>query len=73
MNSTPEKTVILAGTLFSSVYLFSIALDNINKITLTRYNNNTSDSDNNKLIVINGISMLFSGFVFSYFTYKATK
>jgi hypothetical protein len=73
MLSTTEKTVILAGTLFSSVYLFSNALDSINRITSTRYNNSTSDSDNNKLIAINGLTMLFSGITFSYFTFVAIK
>jgi nitrate reductase gamma subunit len=73
MLSSTEKTVILAGTLFGSVYLFSTALYSINKITSTRYNNSTSDSDNNKLIAINGLTMLFSGLTFSYFTYKAIK
>jgi nitrate reductase gamma subunit len=73
MLSSTEKTVILAGTICGSVILFSNALDSINRITSTRYNNSTSDSDNNKLIAINGLTMLFSGLTFSYFTYKAIK
>jgi hypothetical protein len=73
MLSTPEKTFILAGTLFSSVFVFSLALDNINKITSTRYNNSVSDSDHNKIIAINGVTMLFSGLAFSYFTFVNIK
>jgi hypothetical protein len=73
MLSTPEKTVILAATLVSSVFIFSLTLDNINKIISTRYNNNITDSDHNKLIVINGVTMLFSGLTFSYFTFVAIK
>ena len=73
MLSSTEKTVIIAGTLFGSVFLFTNALDSINKITSTRYNNSTSDSNNNKLIAIYGLTMLFSGITFSYFTYKAIK
>jgi hypothetical protein len=73
MLSTPEKTVILAGSLAGSIILFSTALDNINKITSTRYNNSTSDSDINKLFAINGLTMLFSAASFSYFTFVAIK
>jgi hypothetical protein len=72
MLSTPEKTIILAGSLFGSVILFSTALYNINNISINRYNN-TNDSVNNKLIVINGITMLFSAATFGYFTFIAIK
>lgn len=74
MLSTPEKTFILTGSLIGSVILFSTALDNINKITLSHYNNNnTSDNVNNKLFAINGLTMLFSAATFSYFTFVAIK
>jgi hypothetical protein len=72
MLSTPEKTIILAGSLFGSVILFSTALYNINNISINRYNN-TNDIVNNKLIVINGITMLFSAATFGYFTFIAIK
>ncbi len=72
MLSTPEKTIILAGSLFGSVFLFSTALYNINNISINRYNN-TNDSVNNKLVVINGITMLFSAATFGYFTFIAIK
>ena len=73
MLSTPEKTFILTGSLIGSVILFSTALDNINKITLSHYNNNTSDNVNNKLFAINGLTMLFSVATFTYFTFTAIK
>ena len=69
MLSTSETTVILAGSLCGSVFLFSTALYNIN---INHYNN-TNDSVNNKLIVINGITMLFSAATFGYFTFIAIK
>jgi hypothetical protein len=69
MLSTSETTVILAGSLCGSVFLFSTALYNIN---INHYNN-TNDSINNKLTAINGFAMLFSGLAFGYFTFVAIK
>jgi hypothetical protein len=69
MLSTSETTVILAGSLCGSVFLFSTALYNIN---INHYNN-TNDSINNKLTAINGFTMLFSGLAFGYFTFVAIK
>lgn len=71
MLSTPEKTIILAGTICSSVFLFSTALDNINKIS--SHYSNISDSSHNKIIAINGATMILSGLAFSYFTFIAIK
>ena len=66
-----EKTILLSGSIFGSIFLFTNALYSINNITLHRYN--TDKGDVNKLIMINGITMLFSGFTFVYFTYNAIK
>lgn len=73
MLSTSEKTIILSGTLFGSVYLLTNALNSINNIGITKRLNNVDKGETDKLIVINGITMLFSGLTFTYFAYLATK
>ena len=77
MLSSAEKTIILSGTIFGSVFLFSTSLNRVNDV-LSKSNYNYKKSyqeDNyiNKLLIINGIAMLFSGSLFSYFTYNAIK
>ena len=71
MLSSIEKTIIISGAIASSVCLFSTALNNINSIQ-THYNN-INDSNYNRIIIINGVTMLFSGLAFSYFTFVAIK
>jgi hypothetical protein len=76
MLSSNEKLVILFGTTISSVYLFATSLNSINYILLKKncYMNSNENKDNiNKILFINGVSMLFSGVAFSYFTYISTK
>jgi hypothetical protein len=74
MLTTIEKTIILSGSLFGSVFIFTNSLNCINNIALLkRYYNNVDETSVNKLIIINGITMLFSGLTFSYFIYNATK
>lgn len=73
MLSTPEKTVILAGTLCSSVFLFATGLGCLNAISLQRNHINVDQNIINKLIVINGVTMLFSAATFGYISYKAIK
>ncbi len=75
MLSSTEKMVILSGTLFGSIFIFTTSLNSINDILLGR-NGLYNPKDNNyknKLIVMNGITMAFSGFTFGYFAYNATK
>jgi len=71
MLSSIEKTIILSGALCGSVFLFSTALNNINRIQ-THYNN-INDSNYNRINIVNGVTMLFSGLAFSYFTFVAIK
>ena len=72
-----KKTLILSGTILGSVFLFSTSLYSVNDILLRRndnYNKTYQDENHiNKLLVINGLTMLFSGTIFGYFTYNATK
>lgn len=77
MLSSTEKTLILSGTIFGSIFLFSTSLYCVNDILLRRndnYNRSNQDENHiNKLLVVNGLTMLFSGTVFGYFTYNAIK
>ncbi len=73
MLSSPEKTFILAGTLVASVVLLSTSLDRLNSIILHRTHSNEEEDIINKLIVINGVTMLFSAATFSYFAFNAIK
>lgn len=77
MLSSPEKTIILSGTLLGSVFLFSTSLCCVNDILLRcndNYNKTHQDENHvNKLLIVNGITMLFSGTLFGYFTYYAIK
>lgn len=77
MLSSTEKTIILSGTVFGSVFLFSTSLYCVNDILL-RHNDNYNiiyqdEKHINKLLIINGLTMLFSGTIFGYFTYNAIK
>ena len=74
MLSSTEKTLILSGTIFGSVFLFSTSLYCVNDILLRRNLKNYLDDNHiNKLLVINGLTMIFSGTLFGYFTYNAIK
>ena len=77
MLSSSEKTLILSGTILGSVFLFSTSLYCVNDVLLRRndnYNKSYQDENHiNKLLIINGVTMLFSGSLFSYFTYNAIK
>jgi len=77
MLSSPEKTIILSGTIIGSIFLFSTSLYCVNNILLTRddnYNKTPQDENHvNKLLIVNGITMIFSGTLFGYFTYYAIK
>lgn len=73
MLSSPEKTLILTGTLVASVVLLSISLDRLNSIILHRTHSIEEKNTINKLIVINGVTGLFSAATFSYFAFNAIK
>ena len=77
MLSSTEKTLILSGTIFGSVFLFSTSLYCVNDMLLRRNDNyNRSNQDENyinKVLIVNGLTMLFSGTLFGYFTYNAIK
>jgi hypothetical protein len=69
-----ERFVIISGTMFGSVYLFSISLYNLNQIYIQGDScKNLNDNSLKKLLIINGCTMLFSGLAFGYFAYTATK
>ena len=69
-----ERLVIISGSMFGSVYLFSISLINLNQIYLKDDScRELNDNSLKKLIIINGCTMLFSGITFGYFAYMATK
>jgi hypothetical protein len=77
MLSSTEKTLILSGTIFGSIFLFSSSLYCVNDILLRRndnYNRTPQNENNvNKLLIVNGLTMIFSGTLFGYFTYNAIK
>jgi hypothetical protein len=69
-----ERFVIISGTMFGSVYLFSTSLYNLNQICIQGDScKNLNDNSLKTLLIINGCTMLFSGLAFSYFTYVVTK
>ncbi len=69
-----ERLVIISGSMFGSVYLFSISLINLNQIYLKDDScRELNDNSLKKLRIINGFTMLFSGITFGYFAYMATK
>jgi hypothetical protein len=61
------NSIILSGSLFGSVYLFSKSLETINM----------SQLENRKipkhLILINNLTFVLSGSIFMYFTYTYAK
>jgi len=66
------KIIILSGTILGSVYLFSNSLYLINNSIANR-NVLMNENNTNKLFVLNGLTLLFSGATFGYFTYYAIK
>jgi hypothetical protein len=72
MLSSSEKSIVLFGAIFGSVFIFSTSLASLNTVLI--YNNSKTDESNlNKIIIVNGMAMEFSGVAFSYFTYNGTK
>ena len=69
-----ERLVIISGSMFGSVYLFSTSLNNLNQIYLKdNISNDLNENGIKNLRIINGCTMLFSGITFGYFAYMATK
>ena len=72
-----EKTIVISGTMIGSIFLFSTSLHCVNDILLRRndnYNKTPQDESHlNKLLIINCLTMLFSGSLFGYFTYNTLK
>lgn len=62
-----SKTICTIGLTFGSVYLFSLSLNEINKIYLS---NNNKYTLHKYLIAFNGSIMLLSGLTFAYITTK---
>ena len=54
------NSIVLSSCLFGSVYMFSKSIDLLNK-SITEYGDIPD-----KLIAINGLTAMFSGFVFAY-------
>lgn len=80
MSLSNNKVIIISGTMIGSIFLFSTSLYCVNYILLISndiYNksnkNNYDNSHINKLLIINGVTMMFSGALFGYFTYNAIK
>lgn len=85
MLSSIDKTIILSGSIVGSVFLFSNSLYHVNDILsifILRRNSNSNNyykiyeyNENyvNKLLALNGVTMLFSGSLLYYFTYNAIK
>lgn len=69
-NHNYSNTVCTIGLTFGSVYLFSVSLNEINKIYLS---NNNKDILHKYLIAFNGSIMLLSGLTFAYLTTKSIK
>ena len=68
---TINKVVIVSGTMFGSIFLFSTSLHYINAIYASHDYKNLDVNNMNRLILINGLNMVFSGTVFGYLTYIA--
>jgi len=67
-----ERLVIISGSMFGSVYLFSTSLNNLNQIYLKDDSYKELNDDGLKKVrIINGFAMLFSGITFGYFAYMA--
>ena len=76
MLSSIEKAIILSGSLFGSVFLFSTSLICLNDYFLERNNYNLIKYEKNEIdniMIVNVSTMIFSATVFSYFTYIAMK
>ncbi len=75
MLSPAERFIIISGTLFGSIYLFSSSLCSLNDVILRRkiHYNYLDYNSLNKLIIANSCIILYSGLVFGYFTYNAIK
>ena len=73
MTLTINKVVIVSGTMFGSIYLFSTSLHCINDIYASDNYKKLDVNNINRLILINGLNMVFSGTVFGYLTYIAIK
>lgn len=82
MLSSIDKTIILSESIACSVVLFSTSLYHINDILsifILRRNSNYhktyeyNENYVNKLLALNGVTMLFSGTLLCYFTYNAIK
>jgi hypothetical protein len=76
MLSSTEKAIILSGSLFGSVFLFSTSLICLNdyllkrnKYDLIKYDKNETDN----IMLVNVSTMIFSGTIFCYFTYFGMK
>lgn len=67
-----SKTLFLSGTILGSVFLFANSLCLINNSIANR-NVLMNENATNKLFVLNGLTLLFSGATFGYFTYYAIK
>ncbi len=61
------NSIILSGSLFGSVYLFSKSLETINMSQLE------NKKIPKKLILINNLTFVLSGSIFIYFTYTYAK
>jgi len=76
MSLSIEKTFILSGAVFGSIFLFTTSLVSINNIILrpSSYDNKNVDQKHiNFLLIANGATMAFSAYTFSHFVYIATK
>ena len=69
-----QNYIITSGAIFSSLYLFRISLNNLNKIfTYEEEFFCKHESVLTDLIIINSFTLFFSGFSFGYFAYNAIK
>ncbi len=62
-----NNSIILVSCVFGSVYIFSKSLENINRSFLR------NQKIPNNLIIINGLTCIFSGSLFLYSTLKNVK
>lgn len=75
MSSIYYKSIILSSGLFSSIYLFSLSLKQINKL-LKMINENELSLNKNyltSLLFFNGTIFCGSGIIFCYTVYKSIR
>ena len=69
LSETEFKSQVVTGSMLGSFFMFSSSLFCVNNI-LHRHKVFEDGKHVNKLLIVNGITMIFSGTLFSYVVHK---